>query len=39
MNELGGLAWVTGVNLVIWTGLCAWLLRLERKLRALEERS
>ena len=35
---LGGLAWVTAVNLVIWTGLCLWLARLERKVRALEGR-
>lgn len=33
---MGGPLWVTAVNLVIWSGLCAWLLRLERKLQALE---
>ena len=38
-NEvMGGLGWVTAVNLLIWTGLCVWLVRLERKVRALEGR-
>ena len=38
-NEtLGGLAWVTAVNLVVWTGLCLWLVRLERRVRDLEGR-
>ena len=39
MEALGGLAGVTAVNLVIWTGLCLWLLRVERRIRSLEGRS
>jgi CcmD family protein len=33
---MGGPAWVTAVNLVIWTGLVLWLFRLDRKIRDLE---
>jgi CcmD family protein len=38
IDALGGLPWVTAVNLVIWTGLCLWLVRLDRRVRALEGR-
>jgi CcmD family protein len=33
---MGGPAWVTAVNLVIWTGLVLWLFRLDRRIRDLE---
>ncbi|HLF57646.1 MAG TPA: CcmD family protein [Thermoanaerobaculia bacterium] len=33
---MGGPVWVTAVNLVIWTGLVLWLLRLDRRIRELE---
>jgi CcmD family protein len=33
----GTLGWVVAVNLVIWTGLFLYLLRLNRKLRDLEK--
>ena len=33
---MGGLAWVTAVNLVIWTGLFVYLLRLARRIAELE---
>jgi CcmD family protein len=33
----GGIGWVAAVNLVIWTGLFLYLLRLEAKLRDLEK--
>jgi CcmD family protein len=36
MMELGGLGWILIVNLVIWTGLFLYLLRLGKRLRALE---
>jgi len=32
----GGIGWVVVVNLVIWTGLFLYLLRLQRKLRDTE---
>ncbi|HUO86196.1 MAG TPA: CcmD family protein [Thermoanaerobaculia bacterium] len=32
----GGLTWVLAVNLVVWTGLFLYLLRLHRRLRRLE---
>jgi CcmD family protein len=32
----GGLGWVLAVNLVVWTGLFLYLVRLHRQLRALE---
>jgi CcmD family protein len=34
--ELGGLGWILIVNLVIWTGLFLYLLRLDRKVRERE---
>lgn len=33
-----GLGWVLAANLVIWTGLFLYLLRLERGLRARDDR-
>lgn len=33
----GGIGWVLAVNLVIWTALFLYLLRLEARLAALEE--
>jgi len=33
----GSLGWVLAANLVIWTGLFLYLLRLERQLRRKEE--
>jgi CcmD family protein len=35
---MGGPLWVTAVNLIVWTGLSLWLARLDRRVRALEER-
>jgi CcmD family protein len=35
--ELGGLGWILIVNLVIWTGLFLYLLRLGRRLRDMEK--
>lgn len=32
----GGIVWVAAANLVIWTGLFLYLLRLDRKLRERE---
>jgi CcmD family protein len=32
----GGIGWVVTVNLIIWTGLFLYLLRLGSRLRALE---
>ena len=32
----GGIGWVVAVNLVIWTGLFLYLLRVERQVRKLE---
>jgi CcmD family protein len=32
----GGIGWVVAVNLIVWTGLFLYLLRLGRKLRELE---
>jgi len=34
---MGGMAWVTAVNLVIWTGLFLYLLRLARRVKELEK--
>lgn len=34
MNE--GTLWIAAANLVIWTGLFLYLLRLDRKVRELE---
>ncbi len=41
MNEQigGGIEWVVAVNLVIWTGLFAYLLCLGRRLGNLEKKS
>ena len=33
----GGLVWILGINLVIWTGLFLYLLRLGRRLRDMEK--
>jgi len=33
---MGGPAWLTAVNLIIWTGLVLWISRLDRKVRDLE---
>jgi CcmD family protein len=33
---MGGPAWVTAVNLVIWTGIFLYLLRLDRRVNDLE---
>jgi CcmD family protein len=34
----GGIGWVVAVNLIIWTGLFLYLLRLGRRLRELEKK-
>jgi CcmD family protein len=34
----GGIEWVAAVNLVIWTGLFVYLLRLGNKIAELEKR-
>jgi CcmD family protein len=36
MPASGNVEWVMVVNLIIWTGLFLYLLRLDRKVRALE---
>jgi CcmD family protein len=33
----GGIGWVAAVNVVIWTGLFLYLLRLDAKVRDLEK--
>ena len=38
MND-GGLLWLAGTNLIIWTGLFLYLLRIERKIRDKENES
>ncbi len=38
MAVSGGIQWVLAVNLIIWTGLFIYLRRLDRQLRALEEK-
>lgn len=35
--ELGGLGWILIVNLVVWTGLFFYLLRLGKRLREMEK--
>jgi CcmD family protein len=35
----GGLGWVVTVNLIIWTGLFVYLLRLGSRVRDLEKKS
>ena len=37
--ELGGSGWIVAVNLIIWTGLFLYLLRLGKRLRELEKES
>jgi CcmD family protein len=34
----GGIGWVVAVNLIIWTGLFLYLLRLGTRLRDLEKK-
>lgn len=34
---MGGPVWVTAVNLVIWTGIVLYLVRLDRKVGELEK--
>ncbi len=34
---MGGPLWVTAVNLVIWTGIVLYLVRLDRKVEELEK--
>jgi CcmD family protein len=34
---MGGPVWVTAVNLVIWTGIVLYLVRLDRKVEELEK--
>lgn len=34
----GGLGWLMAVNLVVWSGLFLYLLRLHRQVRAIERR-
>lgn len=34
----GGIEWVAAVNLVIWTGLFVYLLRLGKKIAELEKK-
>jgi CcmD family protein len=38
MIEQGGIEAVAAVNLIIWTGLFVYLLRLSKKLRKLEDK-
>jgi len=33
----GGIGWVVAVNLIIWTGLFLYLLRLGKRLREMEK--
>lgn len=35
--ELGGLEWILIVNLIVWTGLFFYLLRLGKRLRKMEK--
>ena len=35
--KLGGMGWIYVVNLIIWTGLFLYLLRLDSRLRNLEK--
>jgi CcmD family protein len=37
--ELGGLGWILIVNLVIWTGLFLYLLRLSKTVKEMEKES
>jgi CcmD family protein len=36
MDVEGGIGWVLAVNLIIWTGLFLYLLRVERQVKNLE---
>jgi CcmD family protein len=36
MQVSGGDGWIVAVNLIIWTGLFLYLLRLDRRLREME---
>lgn len=38
MND-GGMLWIAAVNLIIWTGLFVYLLRLDRKISQREKES
>ena len=37
MEAQGGIGWVLAVNLIIWTGIFLYLLRVERQVRDLEK--
>ena len=37
MEVQGGIGWVLAVNLIIWTGIFLYLLRVERQVRNLEK--
>jgi CcmD family protein len=37
MDVSGGNGWVVAVNLIIWTGIFLYLLRLNRRLREMEK--
>ena len=37
MEVQGGIGWVLAVNLIIWTGLFIYLLRLGKRLRDMEK--
>jgi CcmD family protein len=37
MEVQGGIGWVLAVNLIIWTGLFLYLLRVERRVGRLEK--
>jgi CcmD family protein len=39
MSTIGGITWVAVTNVVIWTGLFLYLMRLHRKVRELEKKS
>lgn len=38
MEVSGGDGWIVAVNLIIWTGLFLYLLRLDRRLREMERK-
>ena len=35
--EMGGNGWIVAVNLIIWTGLFLYLLRLGKRVREMEK--
>jgi CcmD family protein len=37
MDVMGGNGWIVAVNLIIWTGLFLYLLRLGKRLREMEK--